>query len=205
MKKLFLIMYFLVLTLGCAALPPIKIPQITEANLPPQCHIEGIKIIKQDYKGCVPACLEMVFNFNGKQLTKESIANWIQRAYGTGSRDLEDFVRWQGFNYHTFYDWNPQKKKIKYFLAQGYPVLVGGQVRHESERHMIVLVGYNDLKEVSSSLGWYGLPGEKTIGVFIALDPGFGGVIEIPYKRFKEFHSPKIEPSYYGLVIYPKR
>ncbi len=187
MKKLFLIMLFLVLILGCTTLPPIKNPQITEANLPLQCNIEGIKIIKQDYQGCVPTCLEMVFNFFGKTLDKEVIAKWIQKARGTSDTDLEQFVRIQGFNIYSFYDGYSSKKKIKYFLSQGYPVLVGGRVGHESKLHMIILIGYDQVR-----------------GEFWAIDPGYGRIVKIPYKKFNEFHSTdSAHYKYYGLVIYP--
>ncbi len=185
MKKLFLIMLFLVLTLGCTSLPPIKNPQITQENLPSQCRIDGIKPIKQDHNGCVPACVEMVFNFFGK--TPDWTKGWLVGARGTTDTDLERFARTQGFNIYSFYDGYPNKKKIKYFLSQGYPVLVGGQVGHESKLHMIILIGYDQVR-----------------GEFWAIDPGYGRIVKIPYKKFNEFHSTdSAHYKYYGLVIYP--
>lgn len=205
-KKSFLIALILLWMLGCARLPPVKNPQFSESNLPPQYRVEGISPVKQGYMGCVPACLEMVFNFYGKQLDKETIARWIQRARGTADTDLEHFIKWQGFNDHVFYDGGSGKRKIKYLLSQNYPVLVGGQVRHESELHMIVLIGYDDSKAVTPGKAWYSLPDEQAVGVFIACDPGPGKVIEISYKRFREFHSTTLDRyRYYGLVIYPKK
>lgn len=205
MKRVVLIYTVSILIFGCSTLPPVKNPQITEGNLPPKYYIEGIKTIKQNYLGCVPACLEMVFDFYGRQLDKEVIAKWIQRAKGTTDTDLEQFVRMQGFSVYPFYDWSSNKRKIKYFLSQGYLILVGGQIRHETELHMIVLIGYDDAKIVKPGVGWYSLTGEQAKGAFNASDPGYGKIIEISYKRFNEFHSTTLQRySYYGLVIYPK-
>ncbi len=197
MKKIFLIILLLALIFGCTTLPPIKNPQNTELNLPSQCRIDGIKPIKQDDNGCVPACLKMVFKFYGKELDKNIIADWIQRGYGTTPQDLEQFVRWNGFNVFSFSDWRPDKRKIKYFISQGYPVLVGGQVRLEDENHLIILIEYDDLKIVK-------IGGIEFKGYFLVCDPGIGNNIIFPYKLFNEFHSSKFNP-YYGVVIYPKR
>lgn len=200
MKKLFLIVVLLIFVLvGCATLPPIKNPQITELNLPSQCRIDGIKPIKQDHNGCVPACLEMVFKFYGRELHKDVIANWIQKGKGTTPQDLEQFVKWNGFNIFSFSDWRSDKRKIKYFLSQGYPVLVGGQVRREDENHLTVLVEYDDLKTIKI--------GEIEFkGFFGACDPSVGAYMAFPYKLFNKFHSAQLaQISFYGLIIYPKK
>jgi len=184
MKRLIVIGLMLILS-GCATLPPIKNPQITQENLPSQYLIEGIEIIKPRYNSCVPACLETVFKFFGK--TPDWTKGWLVGARGTTDIDLERFVRLHGFNIYSFYDGYPSKKKIKYFLSQGYPVLVGGQVGHESKLHMIILIGYDQVKEE-----------------FWSIDPSYGRIIKIPYKRFNEFHSTdSAYHKYYGLVIYP--
>ena len=198
MKKGVLLFSVLSLILGCATLPPVKNPQNTELNLPSQHRIEGIKPIKQDYLGCVPACVEMVLNFYGRELNKDAIAKWIQGARGTTSGELEQFVNWNGFNAYRFADWRSSKSKIKYFLSQDYPVLVGGNLGFVEFGHMIVLIGYDD----SMMMVW---EGKQSKGVFFACEPTSGKIIGIRYDTFAEFHRGQLGPiQYYGLVVYPK-
>jgi hypothetical protein len=198
LKKLFLVLSLLGLSLGCTALPPVKNPHINESNLPSECLIEGIHPIKQGYQGCVPACIEMVFRFYGKELDKDAVADWIQRARGTTPEALEQFLGWQGFNVHTFSDWRARKSRIKYFLSQGYPVIAGGKLGLQDIGHMIVLIGYDDSKVIARKEGQFK-------GAFFALDPSPGKMVQIGYDLFAEFHRGQVgRTQYYGLVVYPK-
>jgi len=197
-KKVILLFSVLSLILGCATLPPVKNPQITESNLPSQCRIEGIKPIKQHYMGCVPSCVEMVSKFYGRELNQDAIAKWIERARGTTAEDIEQFVNWNGFNGYRFHDWQSSKSKIKYFLSQGYPVIVGGRLGFGESGHTIVLIGFDDSKVIV----W---EGKQSKGVFIASDPTPGKIVQIGYDIFAEFHRGMAGSSqYYGLVVYPK-
>ena len=119
---------------------------------------------------------------------------WIQRAYGTNPEDLVQLVTSHGFNAYRFSDWQSSKKRIKYFLCQGYPVLVGGKFGFRTEGHMIVLVGYDDRKKVVRE-------GKEFEGVFFACNPSPGKMVEIRYEVFLEFHKGR---DSYGIVIYPK-
>ena len=113
---------------------------------------------------------------------------------------MESYVRSQGFQVHSFNDWN--KEKMKYLIAQGYPLIALGEIpsnwyrdgRYAGEGHYVVVVGYDDT--------------EKT---FAVNDPAGGQKMKIPYEIFKNFHSPTKQRSfgnpqenYYVLCIYPK-
>lgn len=187
MRKEILIFIILVLALSCATRPPVNNPQFTESNLPDQYSIKGVSPIEQQH-GCGPASLAILFNFYGKRIGETEIAEWIQDARGTTIDDLEQFVKRQGFNVFSFTDSNKNKRKIKYFLSQNYPVLVTGQVRLEDENHATILIGYN----------------EKT-RCFVVCDPALGRIVTFPYDKFVEFHR-AVGPSirYYGLVIFPR-
>ena len=101
------------LTFGCTTVsPPIIYPEITEIKLPPKAFIHGIEPIKASNEAsCVPTSLEMVFKFYGKELIKEEISNWIQRAYGSSKENLERFLLMQKFEVYTFYDWSSDKRR----------------------------------------------------------------------------------------------
>jgi hypothetical protein len=74
MRRLFLFLSILALIFGCTSAPPVTNPHIKESNLPSQSLLKGIQPIKQEYNGCVPACVEMVFRFYGKEMDKNAIA-----------------------------------------------------------------------------------------------------------------------------------
>ena len=174
---------FLVLvTLSCTSLPPVKNPQFTEANLPAAHRIKGVTPLKQLHNACVPTSAAMVFSYHGKPVDKEVIADWVQKAYGTTANDIEKFARWQGFKIYSFTDYGLDKKKIKYFLSQDYPVLVSGKFGFGATGHTIVLIGYDNAKTGTRQ-------GTPYKGVFIANDPAPGREIMISYDSFKEFHS----------------
>jgi len=191
-RVLFPILILIILT-GCSISPPAKNPHLSPENLPTSYRIEGIDPVEQGYNACVPTAAEMVFRFYGKNLGKEAIGNWIQGPRGCRLEDLEQFAKSQGFNVHVFYDWYPDKDKIKFYLAEGYPVIVTGQFGFAAEGHMVVVTGYDDLEPVET--------GSKSKGVFYVADPAFGKIVKLPYQTFTGFHSAR---GNYGLVIYPK-
>jgi hypothetical protein len=156
MKRwVFILSVFMFWVFACQSIspmPPIRDPQITEESLPSKCYIQGINPVRGSYEAsCVPACFEMIFRFYGKELKKEEIADWIQRWKGSRKEDFERFLVMKGFEVYTFYDWHSDKRKIKYFLSQGYPVLVAGQLGNITQLHMIILVGYDDDLEAPES------------------------------------------------------
>ena len=198
-------LYILVsLTLGCTTVsPPIKYPEITETKLPPEAFIYGIKPIKaSDEASCVPTSLEMVFKYYGKELIKEEISNWIQRAYGSSKEDLERFLLIHEFEVYTFYDWSSDKRKIKYFLSQGYPVLICGQLgRGWGSLHMTLVIGYDDNLEAPESK----MNPQIVKGFFYVNEPALGVKATISYKNFKEFQKTDTDSlRNYCLVTYPK-
>ena len=186
--------FLMLVVVSCASLPPPRNPQFTEANLPVAYRIEGIEPLKQLYNACVPTCAAMIFAYYGKPVDRDVIADWVQRAYGTSTRDIEDFALWQGFNIYSFTDPGLEKKKVKYFLTQNYPVLVGGKLGFSRLGHMIVLIGYDDAKTGDQK-------GKQYQGVFFVNDPAPGREVMIPYGSFKEFHSGRDNIC---MVIYPK-
>ena len=87
-----------------------------------------------------------------------------------------------GFKSYSFYDQSPDGTKIKYFLAQGHPVIARPGL----------LTGYDDEKEI-----------------FFVCDPKLGEAIEIPYKDFPRRQAfewadtSKLVRK--GEIIYPKK
>ncbi len=178
--------------LGCAAGPPIKNPQVIKSNLPQKSFIENVPIYRQPYMDCGPTSLRMVLNFYGKNLSQEDIGK-VRRGRGTVVSDMESYPRGLGFEVHSFYEW--RKEEIKYLLAQGYPLITLGvpppewyrSGRYPGEGHYVVVVGYDDIKNV-----------------FIVHDPNPGKKMEISYDVFKDFHRSHPTHSNYVLCVYPK-
>jgi ABC-type bacteriocin/lantibiotic exporter with double-glycine peptidase domain len=191
-KSFFILSAVFAISVGCATDPPIKNPQISKSNLPQKYSIEGVPIYKQGYEECGPTSLQMVMNFYGRNLTKEDIAEWILRAKGTTYTLMEFFARKEKFEVFSFYD--SKKEKMKYLLAQGYPLIALGvrppnwpAGRYTGMGHYIVVAGYdNNTKH------------------FSVHDPATGRKYKIPYEVFKEFHSSHPTQSNYVLCIYPK-
>lgn len=177
---------------GCVAGPPVKNPQVTKSNLPQKSFIENVPIYRQPYMDCGPTSLRMVLNFYGKNLSQEEIGR-ARKGRGTGISDMESYPRSLGFEIHTFYDW--KKEEMKYLLAQGYPLIALGvpppewsrSGRYTGEGHYVVLVGYDESKNI-----------------FNIHDPNGGRKIEISYDIFKDFHRSHPTQSHYVLCIYPK-
>jgi ABC-type bacteriocin/lantibiotic exporter with double-glycine peptidase domain len=189
----FLILFLAGVTLlGCTAGPPIKHPQLTKSNLPQKYLIENVPIYRQPYMDCGPTSLRMVLNFYGQNLSQEEIGK-ARKGRGTTVSDLESYARSAGFEVYSFYDL--KKEDMKYFIAQGYPLIALGVVppewskgqRYSGDGHFVVLVGYNDLKNI-----------------FNVNDPNGGRRLEIPYDVFKRFHSSHPTKSDYVICVYPK-
>ncbi|MBM4339386.1 MAG: hypothetical protein FJ110_07560 [Deltaproteobacteria bacterium] len=178
--------------LGCAAGPPVKNSQITKSNLPQQHLIENVPTYRQPYMDCGPTSLRMILNYYGKNLSQEEIGR-ARKGRGTSVSDMESYPRSLGFEVHAYFDW--KKEEMKYLVAQGYPLIVLGvpppewykSGRYSGEGHYVVVVGYNDLKNV-----------------FIINDPSPGRRMEIPYDIFKDFHRSHSTHGNYVICIYPK-
>jgi ABC-type bacteriocin/lantibiotic exporter with double-glycine peptidase domain len=188
----FILSVVLAISVGCTTGPPIRNPQLSKSNLPQKYLIEEVPIYKQGYEECGPTSLQMVINFYGRNLTREDISKWIMRAKGTTYTNMEFFARKEKFEVYSFYDSN--KQKMKYLIAQGYPLIALG-VRppkwpagtYTGTGHYIVVVGYDDSNKD-----------------FSVHDPATGRKYKIPYELFKEFHSTHSQQSNYVLCIYPK-
>ena len=186
------ILILIVVTL-CAAGPPVKNPQITKSNLLQEHFIENVPIYRQPYMDCGPTSLRMVLNFYGQNLSQDEIG---KTRWGRVTRvsDMESYPRTLGFTVYSYYDW--KKEEMKYLLAQGYLLITLGVrppqwskgERFSGEGHYVVLVGYNDLKNI-----------------FHVHDPNGGRKLEVPYDVFKDFHRSHQTHSHYVLCIYPKQ
>ena len=204
-KRNLILIGFLFCLLACQSIspmPPIRDPQIRMENLPPKAYIQGIIPVKAIAEAsCGPASLEMIFRFYGKELSKEEISDWVQRARGSSKEDIERFLLTKGFEIYPFYDWQSGKGRIKYFLSQGYPVFASGQVTNIHTLHLIVLVGYDDNVESS----------ERDVnsiirrGFFYVYDSASGTHTTLSYLRFNEFQRAEVEEyRNYCLVTWPK-
>lgn len=213
MRKLVLAFTLLVLlaSITYADPPPVRDSQISEMCLPPKHVIEGVPIYRQSRDECGPTCLSMVLNFYGKKFTKDDIAEAITvpggsvfgkyTSGGTRSDQMESYVKDKGgCNIYSFKGKDP--KKIKYWLAQGYPLVILGvipgsdwyrETEYIGRGHYIVLVGYDDENQC-----------------FFSHDPAGGRSVRISYKGFERFHSaftsssgPLVKGPYYILCIFP--
>lgn len=141
---------------------------------------------------CGPTSLRMIFSFYGGSYSQEEIVK-ARRGRGTTASDMEAYARSQGFEVYSYYD--SKKEEMKYLLAQGYPLIALGvpppnwpkRSRYSGEGHYVVVVGYDDEKEV-----------------FLVQDPGPGASMQVSYEIFRDFHRSHPTHSYYLLCIYPK-
>jgi len=179
-----LLIFTIFLVISCQTLPPTT--RIT--TIPQSYEVQGIIPIRQAYNGCAPAAIATILNFYGNGITQEEISRWIQGAYGSGVEETERHIRRLHFNLYRFYDYNPSKSTIKFFVSQGYPVLVVGQVRSENENHMVIIVGYDNKNSH-----------------FRIAEPQIGQIIKIQYNVFNYFHRAQtLILDCYCLVVWPR-
>jgi hypothetical protein len=194
-KTALMVTVFLAISTGCATDPPIKNPQISKSNLPQAYFIENVPTYKQGYNECGPTSLQMVMSFYGKSLTKgEIVKSVFMKSWGTPISEMESYARRQKFGIYSFYGW--REGKMKYLIAQGYPLIVLGEIpsnwypdgSYAGIGHYVVVVGYDDTEKK-----------------FVINDPGLGRKMEVPYGVLKNFLlSTKFSESNYVLCIYPK-
>jgi predicted double-glycine peptidase len=173
---------------GCATLPPgtpgtppLKRSEITETNLPGSVMIENVPAILQGPSQCGPTSLAMVAGYFGKEITKDQIARETMAAGRKGVQPyhLTAAAKDLGFSVYQFFDRTKDKNHIKFYLAQGYPLIVEGTIpakwhRNRSvstmAKHFIVLIGYNN------EGFWINDPASRKHPILI------------PYGMFAEFH-----------------
>jgi len=97
---------------------------------------------------------------------------------------VRSFLKEMGYKFKEVIDMDPQKQRIKKHIANGYPVLITGTGSRASLGHMVVLVGFDDSRQV-----------------FYVCDPAGHGIDKVCYDELHYFH----EPDCYSLVIFPKK
>ncbi len=198
--SLLAMLLFLIPT-GCATMdsaPPVKNPQILKSNLPSDHIIAGVPWYRQGGQECGPTSLAMVLNFYGRNVTKDEIALWLMKAgkYGINLEDLEYYADQQGFKAFRLFDRSAEKTAMKYWIAQGYPLIALGTIPpswHQKtalvRRHYVVVVGYDDAQKH-----------------FIIQDPAYGRKgreqTRVPYDVFIDFHVHSKYPQL-ALCIFP--
>jgi hypothetical protein len=148
--------------------------------------IEGIKCVMADTFGtCVPASLATVLHLYQYSIHKDEIAKKIQHDMeATSIPAVRSFLKEMGYKFKEVIDMDPQKQRIKKHIANGYPVLITGTGSRASLGHMVVLVGFDDSRQV-----------------FYVCDPAGHGIDKVRYDELHYFH----EPDCYSLVIFPKK
>lgn len=185
------LMVVLVLYTSCVKEPPVKDSQ---ATLPEMSFIKDVPVYRQGHKECGPMSLQMVMNFYGKNLIKDEIVKSMSmNSYGTTLSEMERYAKAQKFEPYTFYG---REKKMKYLIAQGYPLIAVGEIpanwypngSYTGLGHFVVVVGYDDNEKV-----------------FTINDPGPGRMTKVSYATMKNFlSSTKFKDYGYVLCIYPK-
>jgi tetratricopeptide (TPR) repeat protein len=113
---------------------------------------------------------------------RKEIANRIQLFTGTKLPAMVNYVNDQGFNADAIVDESKDKRIIKYFLSQNFPVLAS--VGNVGIGHMVVLTGYDESKRI-----------------FFVADPGRRGLQEWRYFDFYQWHR---YHGNLGFLVYPK-
>lgn len=186
---------------GCSTGPPVKNPQFKEASLPSAYRIEGVAPIRADApSGQYATCVDMVLNFYGR---KEP--DTTAKAKGLGAATIifvtapigynlsaapdayKETLKMHGFKTYTLYDLTQNAMRIKYFLAQNYPIIM-------MYGPTILLTGYDDSR-----------------GIFFLCNPKWGEAMEITYEEFlKSFPMVKAwadesKTMRVGTIIYPAK
>jgi len=169
---------------GCTA-APMRTPNVNDPSvvLPEQVMIENVRIEHgQSFTDCVPVVLEAIFKSYGKNIDRKEIDEEVHKSWGSKTVDWVNYVKQQGFNVYSFYDRTGDKRGIKFFLAQHFPVLTIGSARVGWQSHMVVLVGYDDKKKM-----------------FYVADPEWRAIQQKRYLDFDDWHR---QQGSYGFVIY---
>ena len=183
-KILALIVFCVISVIGCAIAPMhTPSPKNPSVMLPERIMIEGIKIKRgQAFRDCAPVALEAVLKFYGKNIDRKEIDEAVHLGWGSQISDCIAYVKKQGFDVYSFYDPSQDKRGIKFFLSQHFPVLViGGGLSWKS--HIVILIGYDDQKKI-----------------FYVADPEWRAIRQERYLDFDEWHRRR---DSYGFVIYP--
>lgn len=174
-------------SLFCCATPmgPVRDPANRTRTLPPRHYIEGIKPEYQFGPECVPVCVKMVLQYYGVNLSIKEVADGVgQTKFGTRRSDIGAFVKKHGLNFIQWRDPEFEKPWVKHFISSQAPVLAaGGYVAYGQRSHMIVVMGYDDIKKR-----------------FSILNPWHKGVITETYHEFMEWHTHRGLGSYIGVI-----
>src|SRR4030042_2645097 len=170
MRKIGYLFFLFLLLVACTSIPVrTQNPKDPKLTLPEKCFIEGIKIEQgQSFTDCVPVALETIFKFYSVNMDREEISNQIQKFEGTSVVDMIMFVIKQGLNIFYFVDGNEDKRWIKFYLSQGFPVIA--TVGEYKTGHLIILIGYDETKQI-----------------FFVADPGWRKIQEWRYFDFNEW------------------
>jgi len=174
------------LLIACAPIP-MRTPNIKNPSemLPEKVWLEGIKIEKgQAFADCVPVAIEAIFKFYGKNIPRKEIDDAIRKTHGTRMNDAIPYIKEQGFHVYNFYDRTENKKGLKFYLAQGFPIIVSGGAISSRLGHAVVLIGYDDKRKI-----------------FYVVDPERRAIIEKRYFDFGEWHNIR---GGYGTIIAPQ-
>ncbi|MCL5102793.1 MAG: C39 family peptidase [Armatimonadetes bacterium] len=156
---------------------------IAPADVPTTCKIDSMQRIKQITNYCGPACLAMVFQHFGRDITQEMVGKDVyDPATGaTNGADMLFYARQQGF---AAYSWNSSISDLKEKLAQGVPVIILQQnSREDTSGHFRVLSGYDD-----------------QAAEFYVLDPYYDNITEMKYSECDRLWKTM---GYWALLIAP--
>lgn len=184
--KVFTFIFCVMFLTGCAT-TPMRTPNLNNPSsiLPERVIIEGIKIERgQSFRDCVPVALEAIFKFYRKNIDRKEIDEKIHKGWGTKISDMLEYAKDQKFNSYSFTDQTQDKRKIKFYLAQHFPVLVTGKRFSGGwTSHIVILVGYDDGKKI-----------------FHVADPERRAIKQERYLDFNEWHE---REGSRGYIIYP--
>lgn len=93
---------------------------------------------------CGPASLRMVFEYFGKKHTEKELAKLLKTnpRIGTHTDSLEPFVKSHGFYTHT--KKGSALEDLKQSISKGHPVIVDYYIPETNERHLSVVIHYDD-------------------------------------------------------------
>ncbi|PIZ83865.1 hypothetical protein COX97_00270 [Candidatus Pacearchaeota archaeon CG_4_10_14_0_2_um_filter_05_32_18] len=152
-------------------------------------HLISLKYFKQDKDyTCGPACLEMVFSYFGKKISKANLVKLAKtKKSGTNHINMIKVARKDGF--YCYVHNNSSINQIKHFIDADLPVIVNYIEPKSDDGHYAVVVGYKGNK-------------------IILDDPWNGKNFKITIKEFKkrwyDYHK-KHKYSKWILVLSKKR